>query len=507
LHTFPFRKNLAVAAMPSVTKVFGMVSKRFIASFFAPFIAGVASLSLLGCGGGGSSAAPAAEGRARAEAQTVNYLPSDDNIPNPERGTIIQHQPVGSNGRVENREPLRDEGVMAYFVRERERTGATTARVVYVLADWKTVDLPPSFLDRLQSDFDAARDNGFKLIPYFVYSWSEDLDQAAARDASADWTVRHLAQLAPLLQRNQDVLALMIAGLVGAWGEWHSSSSGNVTADGDVNDNSRRIYGALMQATPPERSVVLRYTSLKRQLVGETALSEAESFTGTDRARTGFHDEGLLQNKWGTDVDFDWYDAYIRAEGRFTPSVETFDSNTLRDGTEATCAALYAELARRGADFANDMQDRERLQPGCEDEVRRRVGYRLRLEETTLPAAARAGDGLAVQLKLRNDGWSPLFNARPVLLVLREQTSGQRVEFALPTDPRRWSAGAQTVVDAAVTLPADLPAGRYDWLLELPDAAASLRGRSAYAIRLANRDLWEPDTGANKLLQALNIVR
>ncbi len=77
--------------------------------------------------------------------QTVSYADSDENVANPERGTVILFQPAASNGHVENVPPLGSEGAMNYFNRERARTGATTIRVVYVLADWITTTSRTSF--------------------------------------------------------------------------------------------------------------------------------------------------------------------------------------------------------------------------------------------------------------------------------------------------------------------------------------------------------------------------
>ena len=58
---------------------------------------------------------------------------------------------------------------------------------------------------------------------------------------------------------------------------------------------------------------------------------------------------------------------------------------------------------------------------------------------------------------------------------------------------------------ASVVLPEDLPADTYDLLLHLPDAAASIASQPAYAIRLANRDVWETSTGFNALGATLRV--
>jgi hypothetical protein len=476
-------------------------------------VAVAVAAGLSACGAGTEPPQATSMGDARATApstsnaaQTVSYAASSENFPNPERGAVIIHQPLGSNGVVNNREPFAEAGVMDYFKRERDRTGATTVRVVYSLAEWRAQDIPQAFLDRIEADFDAARANGFKMIPYLTYAWVQDLDQGAAVDATADWTVRHLSQLGPVLKRHDDVLTLMIAGMIGAWGEWHSSSNGNVGPNGEVNNNSRRIAEALFTAVPANRSVVLRYSSLKRALLGEKAIGADEAFSGSNRARAGFHDEGILQNKWGTDVDFDWYDAYIRAEGAVVPSLEMFDSNTRRDGTELSCQRLFDELARRQSDLMNDTEGLTRIEPGCGPTVHRRIGYRYRLVEATLPSTAQAGASIDLALRIANDGWSPAFNQRPVQLVLRGRQTQQLRTLTLIADPRRWAAAQVSDVNVTVALPADLPADTYDLLLHLPDASPRLASLPAYAIRLANTDMWEASTGYNALGAALQIT-
>ena len=48
---------------------------------------------------------------------------------------------------------------------------------------------------------------------------------------------------------------------------------------------------------------------------------------------------------------------------------------------------------------------------------------------------------------------------------------------------------------------ATLSPGEYDILLQLPDAAPSLRDRPEFAVRFANAGIWEPDTGMNRMVE------
>ena len=69
-------------------------------------------------------------------------------------------------------------------------------------------------------------------------------------------------------------------------------------------------------------------------------------------------------------------------------------------------------------------------------------------------------------------------------------------------DPRTWLPGTTSTASAAFTLPAGMPAGTYDVLVALPDAAETLRSDVRYSVRPANADnasrsqAWESSLGA-----------
>jgi hypothetical protein len=67
--------------------------------------------------------------------------------------------------------------------------------------------------------------------------------------------------------------------------------------------------------------------------------------------------------------------------------------------------------------------------------------------------------------------------------------------------------GETKTVEAAGNMPAEAPAGPYEVLLHVPDAAPGLRNRAEYSIRFANQGLWEPSTGMNSLQQTLQVRR
>ena len=65
-----------------------------------------------------------------------------------------------------------------------------------------------------------------------------------------------------------------------------------------------------------------------------------------------------------------------------------------------------------------------------------------------------------------------------------------------------------TCVQVAVTLalPENLAGGQYSWHLALPDASERLTKDPRYAIRFANKQVWDAVTGENRLVGEWPIV-
>jgi hypothetical protein len=126
------------------------------------------------------------------------------------------------------------------------------------------------------------------------------------------------------------------------------------------------------------------------------------------------------------------------------------------------------------------------------------MGYRFVLQSGSFSSSANVGGSINVALNIQNQGYASPYNSRGLELILRNASSGAVYRVNLNSDPRRWLPGTVNV-QQTVALPANLPAGTYALLLNLPDPTSSLYGNPAYSIQLANSNVWEPSTGFNKL--------
>ncbi len=454
----------------------------------------------------------AAPVHAQDAAHVVSYQPSAENFANPERGFYIQRAPLWLDGE---RSPI-----TADELQSAREQGISLIRAYYLFEDYREQPLAQSVLDALAEDFATLRAHGFKMIPRFSYNFPTNDDYEQSRDAPLDWVLRHIEQLEPLLRANADVIAFMDTGFVGAWGEWHSSSNQLVGADGRPNDASRAIIERLLAALPPERMIALRYPLLKQELVGDAQpLTEDTAHTQIMRARIGAHDDCFLASdtNWGTYIDaegeaqIEFFKDYLSADNRYVvQSGET--CNTAEDAQPYIgCENALADLERLrwsslNIDYHPDVLDGWR-EEGCFAEIEQRLGYRLRLIEGEFPGQAQAGERITVRLRLLNEGFAAPYNPRDVVLRLRAADGTlYPLTLAQMPDPRFWLPDAgeiDVLLDAA--LPADLPPGEYALLLHLADPLPSVTDDPAYAIRLANAEVWEAQTGLNNLLTTLMV--
>jgi hypothetical protein len=431
-------------------------------------------------GAGGSDPGGSGGGSLGVPSVTIDFEGSDAEILNPERGYFRTIDLVA--------------GDQARSVR---RSGHTLAQAIVRLDDYRDRALDQALLSALESGLADVRAAGIKVVLRFAYNDSFDAD------APRDRILQHIDQLAPILQANDDVITVMQAGFIGAWGEWHSSTNGL------DNDTDRGIIlSALLDAMPASRDVQVRTPMFKDALFPGGPLGEDEAWSDADRARVGHHNDCFLADN----SDFGTYDSpvatwkeYVAEDGRYLPiGGETCALNPpLTD-----CAGALDNLESLHWSYLNEEYNLDVLgtwvDQGCDAEVRRRLGHRLSLVSASIGEMAAPGGALDVDLAIENQGFSAPYNPRPVHLVLRR--GDRRWDLALEgRDARQLLPGTGTI-SVRVRIPADAePADDYQLAIWLPDQAEGLQGDPRYAIQLANPDVWDATTGENTITRTLRI--
>jgi hypothetical protein len=206
----------------------------------------------------------------------VKYTPSGSAIPNPERGFYTELTSQAEKGQLTARE-----------VAQCKAKGQSLIMRMYYLSSFRSLPLSDVELNIVRNDFKVIRAAGMKCIPRFAYSHN-----IGQQDAPLNIVMGHIAQLKPIIRANEDVIAAMQAGFIGAWGEMHSSTNGL-----DSVTNMRKILFELLRMLPPERMIQVRTPNYKREIFNRQApIARSEAFNESMYSRVGHHNDCFLAN-------------------------------------------------------------------------------------------------------------------------------------------------------------------------------------------------------------------
>ncbi|HEX6275581.1 MAG TPA: DUF4874 domain-containing protein, partial [Polyangiaceae bacterium] len=349
-------------------------------------------------GGSGSGGAAGAVTTTDAPSSALTFTASDAVIMNPERGFYATAN-LATGRNFSN-------------VRQTRKT-LLYGRVPLdeYLGENHAQDLPEDVLDDTDAGFAAARAAGVKVILRFQYDNGEGYDSGmGANDAPKEWMLRHIEQLAPILEKNEDVLFVYQAGFIGAWAEWHTSQNfRDGTADAAIR---KEIVEAMLAGSPESRTVGLRYPAYKRMFYGTAPISDTQAFTPTSIARVGHFNDCFVS---GTDdVGTYQYEPmatlkdYLALDTQYVP----IGGETCATHARNECPIATAEMERFHFTYINEEYNQAVLDRwtagGCRAEIDRKLGYRIALTSGSAATAVKPGGSFTLTLGLENHGWATM---------------------------------------------------------------------------------------------------
>jgi hypothetical protein len=422
----------------------------------------------------------------------VSYSNDPDTIfANPERGFYAMYETYASSYGSLSQSALQS---------LRTQSGVSLLMREWYLDSFVNADLTQAFLDKVTADFGVIRQAGMKAVLRFAYTPNSTKPYG---DASKARVLGHIAQIKPILFANSDVIAVLQAGFIGAWGEWYYTDyfGDNGTISASQWTDRQDVVSALLDALDLQRAIQLRTPAFKQHFYGTAALTSAEAFSGAAKERVGHHNDCFLADAtdMGTYTNVAADKAYLAAENLYLPQ-----------GGETCAVSTYSVWSNAAQDMANlhwsflnqDYLPNVLASWGTNiDIAKRKLGYRLSLDSGSYSTSAKTGGEFEATFSIRNDGYAAPFNPRGLNLILRGTATTYVAK--LPDDPRRFASGGSTTVSHSFCLPPDIASGSYALLLSLPDPVPALATRPEYAIRLANQGTWEVSTGCNNLNRSL----
>lgn len=468
------------------------------------------------------------------------YAESDDDVPNPERGLYKQIDYV-FEGSLPDINQSDIEGFSGSLILP-----------LFVLKDYRYEnDLSPA-IPRIKAILGAIRTAGKKAIVRFAYTQSSS---SSTFDAPLVRMLSHISQLGTVFSEYTDVIYLVQCGFIGAWGEWHYTTtfrdpkapewpdySYYDPARGDsvkwyLNDqwyhttqvvdfqNRESVISTVLSAVPSSRQVALRKPAFKRMY---RDAAHFESWTPLDRVSTGssnsrlsFHNDVYMiddADQMGTfDTSFDtamWLQqsAYLAVGGetatinsempRFQDYINYRNSLHVEDVVNNIKQYHISYMHEHPGSYMYQWWDTHEWLP----EIMKAMGYRLWLSNLEIKGSSlSSGQKVNVSLTLQNTGAAPVINARPMKLVLLPNggpATVLRPDLSSSSsfgDIREILAGQSKTFVFDVILPKTL-SSKDRLAIWMPDADLNnqqLYNRSEYAIRLANDNMDFVDRGYN----------
>ncbi|MBN1418227.1 MAG: DUF4832 domain-containing protein [Planctomycetes bacterium] len=484
-------------------------------------------------------------------AQTIEYhgiRPADPGgrmgLRNPERGWRIETlfaEPAGAPvwGPAHHlKDRLTQTYEDAWWILDAARyepEGLTLAQMYCYLDGYIETPIDARKLALLDAGLDEVRRRGLKAVLRFAYE--KDTHRRGGPDLAR--ILAHIDQLKPIIRKHADVILVLQAGFVGAWGEWHSSTRGIEKDHAALG----AIVAKVLDALPSDRMTQVRVPKYKRWVIEQPGLAALAP-------RIGFHDDGFLA---GTTDGGTWpegprfanpgnpeFDVMTRQSPFVLVDGELFwsDQGGAIDGIRAAARLMlhhytsfsiaHSYSEREGKPYSIDAWIRQPLTIECAREaklsisdgyfddgagapvartayeyIRDHLGHRLELARAGFAARIRAGEEASFAIELVNRGFSAIHNPRPVFIALISPDGRVAVFRGEDVDPRAWQPHAPGDEDAKPLLhrfqvrariPEDLDPAGYLVGLWLPDGYESLRMDPRYAIRVANRDVpWWTD--------------
>lgn len=396
----------------------------------------------------------------------------------------------------------------------------------------------------MQTYFDELQKQGKKAVLRFAYE--RDFMGRSPVGPTGEQILAHLDQLKPFLEKNKDLILVVQAGMIGAWGEWHSSVQGLENSE----ETKVAVLEKLLSVVPAERNVQVRLPEFKNLLKDKPELYK----------RLSFHDDFIVirPDRWDADMhegtpNFDQIVAespYLVVDGELPwgfwsvgADPDSPSAGWLIDGMQAARRLFlqhytslsvihnykeqhpnrmfdendppeYSMVVWKKTMITEDSlrqhhmpvsdgyfqkRDGTKVKRNVFDYIRDHLGYRIELQSLQLPSKLVSGKENVLKLSLKNRGFATVFGEHPVYFVLIDN-AGEVTEFLTDANPLDWqpfepkdSTYTSLVhsVDLSFRLPASMMPGTYRLGLWIPDGSDRLKYNARYAIRCANGDtMW-----------------
>lgn len=411
------------------------------------------------------------------------------------------------------------------------------------LVGGENIEITDEALAAIRAVFQTARERGVVLAPRFAYapSFSEGGKGYGIVGAEPDdlrWVLKHIEQLCRLINEYRDVIVAVECGMLGPWGEMHTTPYTKEQAD------VQAFMNCWFDNLDGEISILIRNTAIISTYYKTTAAKMLNMLPfGEDEPffRVGFYNDGYLGSgedcyTWAkpTEIQFEriWREngismlSHMGERHPYGGELAYVTVDALRNGTTyATASPIYGagivkELYDTHLSYLHNINDNHNVikelktLPLTEEHdfegmpdlteyygtdlhkfMNDHMGYRYVLREAKASREVKAGDTVTLTGKVENTGFSKMMVPTASELVIVDG-NGNAEYIPLTLDAQEWESASLNSYKFTVSVPGNA-AGEYKAYLRIALRSYMESKEGSCAVRFANPDVYEQTCEAN----------
>jgi hypothetical protein len=370
------------------------------------------------------------------------------------------------------------------------------------LSGYRYGPLDDDKLDEIRTALNDIRAASFSVIFRAAYDFE---GEETPEPYEFDTVLGHINQLSDIFYENEDILYSIQAGFLGPWGEWHSSMYGTPISP----ETQIAVVDALLNAAPPSVTVAVRRPVYVRTINGGQTLTASAAFSGSLLSRVAYHNDALLSDEsdmgtysdrnYSRNQELEWTNNHTR----YTPFVG--ETNQLSDYcVPKTAAPLLDQMNVQSlnSDYSPEVMDSWKASDykgmNAYDYIGMNLGYRFVLKRVGFNKLITQGGRLYFDMEVENTGFGNLMKEKKFEIVL--SNGSKTVRAVIDDDARFWDDDDGILKKRYVfSIPATMQTGEWTVSLSLSSAFSTLSDNPLYSVRFANEDVWDAETGLNKI--------
>lgn len=337
------------------------------------------------------------------------------------------------------------------------------------------------------------------------FAYDPNFGGSADKEADFDVLLQHIRQATAVLNDFETAITAIEAGLIGPWGEMHTSKiSDSVHTNLLIDEFLKNTHNLPVLVRTPKK--IYDYLGITSAEAEDYKISSA-----SPAYRLGMYNDGYL----GSDSDLGTYTdrardtAFISAINERLPygGEVVVPSSPLHDLENCVGEMFSLSLSYLNVEWNNEVIAKwknAKYTQNCGNEanyygqsaftyIENRIGYRFVLRSARVDYSLKSGI-FAGQLKIDNVGFGNLTKRKQLKLIYTDENGNVVYENGAGT----YFGESELKFSESVKL----ESGKYNVYLCV--FGAETDGNPAYAVRLANENIWNSDLKAN-LIGEINV--